>query len=273
MPIFPARGLTLATCSSNDRSRHAAGLARCGRPAARSTPASTPRPTACTSAPDAADDPAPLPAGRSSADCAGGRRDRHDRRPQRQERRAKPALARRARGPTSTASASRCASSSTSTAALLLVNNYDWMSRFQLSRFPPRRRQAFSGQRHAGQGLGQEPARAPRQRDLSYTEFSYMLLQAYDFVHLHLDHGCESADRRQRPVGQHHGRHRPGPPPALACSFTASPARCSPRATAGKMGKTESGAVWLSAARTSPTSSINTGSTSTTPTPANACDS
>ena len=26
---------------------------------------------------------------------------------------------------------------------------------------------------------------------LSYTEFSYMLLQAYDFVHLNEDYGCE----------------------------------------------------------------------------------
>ena len=25
---------------------------------------------------------------------------------------------------------------------------------------------------------------------ISYTEFSYMLLQAYDFLRLHLDHGC-----------------------------------------------------------------------------------
>ena len=28
------------------------------------------------------------------------------------------------------------------------------------------------------------------ERGISYTEFSYMLLQAYDFVHLHREHGC-----------------------------------------------------------------------------------
>ena len=38
-----------------------------------------------------------------------------------------------------------------------------------------------------------------------------MLLQAYDFVHLYDKYRLRAASRRQRPVGQHHGRHRPGP--------------------------------------------------------------
>ncbi len=41
---------------------------------------------------------------------------------------------------------------------------------------------------------------------LSYTEFSYMLLQAYDFVHLNEPSAARSR-RRQRPMGQHHGRY------------------------------------------------------------------
>ena len=41
---------------------------------------------------------------------------------------------------------------------------------------------------------------------ISYTEFSYMLLQANDFRHLHEHHGVRAADRRLRPVGQHHRR-------------------------------------------------------------------
>ena len=56
---------------------------------------------------------------------------------------------------------------------------------------------------------------------LSYTEFSYMLLQAYDFVHLQRAVRLRAASRRQRPVGQHHGRHRPGPAACAACSSTA----------------------------------------------------
>ncbi len=46
---------------------------------------------------------------------------------------------------------------------------------------------------------------------ISYTEFSYMLLQAYDFLHLFDDLRLPTADRRQRPVGQHHHGHRPDP--------------------------------------------------------------
>ena len=61
---------------------------------------------------------------------------------------------------------------------------------------------------------------------MSYTEFSYMLLQAYDFVHLNERLRLRVAGRRERPVGQHHGRHRPGPAARAACSSTAAPARC-----------------------------------------------
>ena len=80
----------------------------------------------------------------------------------------------------------------------------------RLPGIPPRRRQALSRQRDARQGFGQEPPGTDR-RGLSYTEFSYMLLQAYDFVHLYEQLRLRVAGRRQRPVGQHHGRHRPGP--------------------------------------------------------------
>ena len=47
---------------------------------------------------------------------------------------------------------------------------------------------------------------------ISYTEFSYMLLQANDFVELHQRYGCATADRRFRSVGQHHRRGPVGPP-------------------------------------------------------------
>ena len=47
---------------------------------------------------------------------------------------------------------------------------------------------------------------------LSYTEFSYMLLQSFDFLELFRREGCRAPGRRQRPVGQHHRRHRPHPP-------------------------------------------------------------
>ena len=38
-----------------------------------------------------------------------------------------------------------------------------------------------------------------REEGISYTEFSYMLLQAYDFLELHRRHGCRHADAA-RPI-------------------------------------------------------------------------
>ena len=42
--------------------------------------------------------------------------------------------------------------------------------------------------------LAKDSVKSRLERDdagMSYTEFSYMLLQAYDFVHLNRQHGCE----------------------------------------------------------------------------------
>ena len=47
-----------------------------------------------------------------------------------------------------------------------------------------------------------------REVGISYTEFSYMLLQAFDFMVLCARSQLRTADRRQRPMGQHHRGHR-----------------------------------------------------------------
>ncbi len=56
-------------------------------------------------------------------------------------------------------------------------------------------------------------SRLESETGISYTEFSYMLLQANDYAVLHQDARMRAADRRVGPVGQHHRRHRPHPPP------------------------------------------------------------
>jgi hypothetical protein len=75
---------------------------------------------------------------------------------------------------------------------------------------------------------------------ISYTEFSYMLLQAHDFYHLRKDLRLRAPDRRLRPVGQHHGRHRPDPQeaggPAWGLTFPLIT-----KADGTKFGKTEAG--------------------------------
>src|SRR5262245_34342001 len=86
---------------------------------------------------------------------------------------------------------------------------------------------------------------------MSYTEFSYMLLQAYDFVYLCDKYGCElqgggSDQWGNITAGIDLGRRMKGVQlfgltwPLLT------------KSDGSKMGKTESGTVWLSAARTSP---------------------
>lgn len=86
---------------------------------------------------------------------------------------------------------------------------------------------------------------------ISYTEFTYTLLQAFDYWHLHEAHGCElqvggsdqwgnitaGIDLIRRRTGAHvHGLTVP----------------LVTRADGQKFGKSVDGAVWLSAARTSP---------------------
>jgi tyrosyl-tRNA synthetase len=84
-----------------------------------------------------------------------------------------------------------------------------------------------------------------------YTEFSYMLLQAYDFVYLHKQHGCELQIGGSDQWGnitagidlarRMHGSQLYG----LTCPLLL-------KSDGQKMGKTEKGAVYLSAAKTSP---------------------
>ena len=92
----------------------------------------------------------------------------------------------------------------------ILVNNYDWMSQFRYLDFL----------RDVGKNfpvnvmLAKDSVRARLEREdsgLSFTEFSYMLLQAYDFVHLKPDAWLRIANRRQRSMGKHHRWDRPRP--------------------------------------------------------------
>ena len=64
------------------------------------------------------------------------------------------------------------------------------------------------------QMVAKESVRARLERPeqgISFTEFSYMLLQAYDFLHLFDAARLPAAARRQRPVGEHHHGHRAHP--------------------------------------------------------------
>ena len=157
--------------------------------------------------------------------------------------------------------------------AAMLVNNYDWTGPFSYLEFL----------RNVGKNfpvnvmLAKDSVKSRLGRDdcdasagMSYTEFSYMLLQAYDFVHLYDAFGCEL----QVGGSDQWGNITAGIDLAggcAACNCTASRVRCSPRATARRWARRKPapcGSLRHARARTS---SINTGSASTTPTSGNAC--
>jgi tyrosyl-tRNA synthetase len=95
-----------------------------------------------------------------------------------------------------------------------------------------------------------------REQGISYTEFSYMLLQAYDFLHLKRSLGCTvqlaGSDQYGNIVAGvdliHHVLGREGEA-GQAFGITAPLVT---RADGKKIGKSEQGAIWLSADRTSP---------------------
>ena len=71
----------------------------------------------------------------------------------------------------------------------LVVNNADWLTTISLTEFLRTVGKHFT----VNQMIAKDTVKSRLDRDdvgLSFTEFSYMLLQAYDFLRLHIDHGC-----------------------------------------------------------------------------------
>ena len=96
-----------------------------------------------------------------------------------------------------------------------------------------------------------------REQGISYTEFSYMLLQAYDFAHLHDTLGVTlelgGSDQWGNIVaGTELIRKRATSEGQEAPEVFGLTAPLVTKADGGKFGKTESGAIWLTAERTSP---------------------
>ncbi|MBL9042946.1 MAG: tyrosine--tRNA ligase, partial [Myxococcales bacterium] len=137
--------------------------------------------------------------------------------------------------------------------AALLHNNLDWLG--QLSFIEALR---DVGKHFSVNAMMQRDSVRERlhhrEQGISYTEFSYMLLQSYDYLHLRRSHGvtvqmggsdqwgnivsgCDLV-RRVLPDGQNE-------------SFAVT-APLVTRSDGGKFGKSESGAIWLSPERTSP---------------------
>jgi tyrosyl-tRNA synthetase len=124
--------------------------------------------------------------------------------------------------------------------AATVVNNYDWTASLSTIDFLRDIGKHFPVNRM----LARETVRRRLDSGISYTEFSYVLLQSMDYLHLHQDHGV---------VLQHGGADQWGNITAgaeLVRRVTGEHvhAFATPlveRADGTKYGKTESGALWL----------------------------
>jgi len=71
----------------------------------------------------------------------------------------------------------------------LLLNNADWLTKLSLTEFLRDTGKHFT----VNQMIAKDSVKSRLDRDdvgISFTEFTYMLLQAYDFLRLNIDHDC-----------------------------------------------------------------------------------
>jgi len=134
-----------------------------------------------------------------------------------------------------------------------LVNNYDWMKNYSFLDFAREIGKHITVNYMMAKESVQKRLNGEARDGLSFTEFTYQLLQGYDFLHLYKEKGCKlqmggSDQWGNITTGSELVRRTLGPEHevfALTCPLiTKSDGR--------KFGKTESGNVWLDAQRTTP---------------------
>jgi len=135
-------------------------------------------------------------------------------------------------------------------ARALLLDNSAWLAPMGMVEFLRDVGKHFT----VNQMVAKESVRSRFERadvGISYTEFSYMLLQAYDFFRLHVDHGCEL----QVGGSDQWGNITMGVDLVRKLARTEVYGLTTPLVTkpdGTKFGKTESGTVWLDPSLTSP---------------------
>lgn len=132
-----------------------------------------------------------------------------------------------------------------------LVNNYDWMKDFTFLDFARTVGKHITVNYMMAKDSVQKRLNGEARDGLSFTEFTYQLLQGYDFLHLYETKNCKlqmggsdqwgnittGAELIRRTNG--------GEVYALTCPLIT-------KADGGKFGKTESGNIWLDSRYTSP---------------------
>ena len=131
----------------------------------------------------------------------------------------------------------------------IMINNADWLLELNYVEFLRDVGRHFSVNRMLT--FDSVKLRLDREQSLSFLEFNYMILQAYDFVELNKRYGCVlqmgGSDQWGNIVSGIDLGHRMGTPQLYALTtplLTTS--------SGAKMGKSASGAVWLNAENFSP---------------------
>ncbi|WP_298996907.1 tyrosine--tRNA ligase [Flagellimonas sp. S174] len=135
--------------------------------------------------------------------------------------------------------------------AAILVNNYDWMKDFSFLDFIRDVGKHITVNYMMAKDSVKKRLSSDAKEGMSFTEFTYQLVQGYDFLYLYQNHDCTlqmggsdqwgnitSGTELIRRIGGGKGY-------ALTCPLIT-------KADGTKFGKTEGGNVWLDAHRTSP---------------------
>ncbi|PRX56531.1 tyrosine--tRNA ligase [Flagellimonas meridianipacifica] len=135
--------------------------------------------------------------------------------------------------------------------AAILVNNYDWMKDFSFLDFIRDVGKHITVNYMMAKDSVKKRLSSDAKEGMSFTEFTYQLVQGYDFLYLYQNHDCAlqmggsdqwgnitSGTELIRRIGGGKGY-------ALTCPLIT-------KADGTKFGKTEGGNIWLDAHRTSP---------------------
>ena len=139
------------------------------------------------------------------------------------------------------------------TNAAEMVNNYDWMKDFTFLEFARKVGKHITVNYMMAKDSVQQRLNGTARDGLSFTEFTYQLLQGYDFLHLYQTKGCKmqlggndqwgnmttGTELIRRTLGSDAEAY------ALTCPLIT-------KADGKKFGKTESGNIWLDPKRTTP---------------------
>lgn len=133
----------------------------------------------------------------------------------------------------------------------ILVNNFDWMKNYSLIDFSRDIGKHITVNYMMAKDSVKKRLGSESQVGMSFTEFTYQLLQGYDFLHLYQNYNCTlqmggSDQWGNITTGTELVRRKAGGKAyAITCPLIT-------KADGTKFGKTEGGNIWLDKSRTSP---------------------